>query len=92
MLMTTGRRRQTHEFQASTRAGVLGSIRLSFLIDDNLTSAPAGWLEVLAECDADLAAGRIVFGDVVPRDLKDSLARLEAKVATQRVREATAQN
>jgi len=43
--------------------------------------APAGWLEALAESDADLAAGRVVTGDVVLRDLKESLARLEAKTA-----------
>jgi transcriptional regulator with XRE-family HTH domain len=43
--------------------------------------APEGWLEALAASDADLAAGRIVPGEVVLRDLKDSLARLEAKAA-----------
>ncbi len=45
------------------------------------TEVPEGWLEVLAESDADLAAGRIVPGEVVLRDLRDSLARLEAKAA-----------
>lgn len=50
-------------------------------MDDNLPTAPADWLEALAESDADLAAGRIVPGEVVLRDLKDSLARLEAKAA-----------
>lgn len=49
-------------------------------MDDNLPTAPADWLEALAESDADLAAGRIVPGEVVLRDLKDSLARLEAKM------------
>ncbi len=50
-------------------------------MDDNPNTTPVGWLEVLAESDADLAAGRIVSGDVVLRELKDSLARLEAKAA-----------
>ncbi len=40
---------------------------------------PAGWLGVLAESDVDLAAGRIVPGTVVLKDLLDSLARLGAK-------------
>jgi len=55
-------------------------------MDDTPTPsiAPAGWLEVLAESDADVAAGRIVSGDVVLRDLQDSLARLEAKAAAKR--------
>jgi hypothetical protein len=48
--------------------------------------APAGWLEALAESDADLAAGRIVPGDVVLRNLKDGLARLEAKDAARPAR------
>ena len=56
---------------------------------DNLISAPAGSLEALAEGDADLAAGRIVPGDVVLRDLKDSLARLEAKAAARPARTDT---
>ena len=52
-------------------------------MDDTPTRAiaPAGWLEVLAESEADLAAGRIVSGDEVMRDLHDGLARLEAKAA-----------
>jgi hypothetical protein len=51
--------------------------------------APDEWLDALAESDADLAAGRIVPGDVVLRDLKDSLARLEAKAAARPAREDT---
>jgi hypothetical protein len=56
-------------------------------MDDTPTRdiAPAGWLEALAESDADLAAGRIISGDVVMRDLKDSLARLEAKAAAKKL-------
>jgi len=43
------------------------------------STIPAGWLEALAESDADLAAGRIVPGETVLRDLKESLARIEAR-------------
>jgi hypothetical protein len=48
--------------------------------------APAGWLEALAESEADLAAGRIVPGDEVMRDLTESLARLEARAAAKKAR------
>jgi predicted transcriptional regulator len=41
-------------------------------------SVPAGWLEAIAEGEADLAAGRIVPGDEIMRELRESLARLEA--------------
>lgn len=50
---------------------------------------PAEWLQVLAESEADLAAGRIVPGETVLQDLRDSLARLEAQAATQRRRAGT---
>ncbi|MBW4092001.1 MAG: hypothetical protein HIU82_12975 [Proteobacteria bacterium] len=53
------------------------------------TAAPAEWLEALARSEADLAAGRIVSGEAVHRELQDSIARLEANAAT-RQREATA--
>ena len=53
------------------------------------TAAPAEWLEALARSEADLAAGRIVPGAVVRRELQGSIARLEAKAAV-RQREATA--
>jgi DNA recombination-dependent growth factor C len=60
-------------------------------MDDTPTPAiaPAGRLEALAESDADLAAGRIVPGDVVMRELRDSLARLEAKKAAKPARKDT---
>lgn len=58
----------------------------SLLMDDSPIAAPADWLEALAESDADLAAGRIVPGEVVLRDLQDSLARLEAKAAARKAR------
>jgi hypothetical protein len=47
---------------------------------------PALWLETLNESDADLAAGRIVRAETALRDLKESLARLEAKAAIRPVR------
>jgi hypothetical protein len=39
---------------------------------------PVGWLEAMAESDADLAAGRIVPAAVVHAELCASIARLEA--------------
>jgi hypothetical protein len=50
-------------------------------MDDNATHtlAPAGWLEILEESEAELAAGLTVSGEVVRQMLRDSLARLEAK-------------
>jgi hypothetical protein len=49
-------------------------------MDDNPTHtpAPAGWLEILEESEAELAAGLTVSGKVVRQMLRDSLARLEA--------------
>ena len=60
----------------------------SLAMDDTPTTAiaPAGWLEAVAESEADLTAGRIVSGEVVMRDLTESLARLEAEVAAKRTR------
>ena len=50
-------------------------------MDDNPThaSAPAGWLEILEESEAELAAGLTVPGEVVRQMLRDSLARLETR-------------
>ncbi len=45
----------------------------------NPGAGPAGWLEALAESEADLAAGRIVPGEEVMRDLQDSLDRLKVR-------------
>ena len=50
-------------------------------MDDTPTrarSALAEWLDAIAEGEADLAAGRIVPGEQVMRELRESLARLEA--------------
>jgi hypothetical protein len=54
-------------------------------MDDVETAAPvpSGWLEVLAESEAELAAGLSVSGDVIMRELDESIARLEAKQASQ---------
>ena len=50
-------------------------------MDDNPThtAAPAGWLKILEESEAELAAGLTVPGEVVRQMLRDSLARLEAR-------------
>jgi hypothetical protein len=48
----------------------------------NRTEAPAGWLEALAESEAQLAAGQTVPGEAVRQGLRDSIARLETKQAT----------
>ncbi len=53
------------------------------------TAGPAGWREVLAESEADLAAGRIVPGEAVRRGLRESMARLEAKQLAKRQQKAT---
>lgn len=50
--------------------------------DDVPRPVPAGWLEVMDESDADLAAGRIVPAAVVHTELRASIARLEAPQLT----------
>ena len=40
-------------------------------------TAPAAWSEVLAESEAEHAAGLVVSGDDVLRELRDSLVRLD---------------
>jgi hypothetical protein len=50
----------------------------SVCMDEHTNLIPADWLAVLDESDADMAAGRIVSGESVIRDLYASLARLEA--------------
>ena len=44
---------------------------------------PAGWLEALARSEAQLAAGQVVPGEAILRELRESIARLEAKHAAQ---------
>jgi hypothetical protein len=50
-------------------------------MDDTPTPAiaPTGWLEALAESEAQLAAGQIVDGEEVMRELDECIARLEVK-------------
>ena len=53
-------------------------------------NAPPGWAEALDESLAELAAGvPTVPGEVVRRDLLDSIARMEAKRADAAGRRAT---
>lgn len=40
--------------------------------------APAGWLEILAESEAEADAGLFVDGAVILRELDESIARMEA--------------
>jgi predicted transcriptional regulator len=42
---------------------------------------PAGWLDALAESEAQLAAGQIVPGEEVMRELLENIERLKAKHA-----------
>lgn len=50
---------------------------------------PAGWLEALAESEAQLAAGETVPGATVRQGLRDSIARLAAGPAAEAQRGAT---
>jgi hypothetical protein len=58
--------------------------------DANLAQTPDGWLEALAESEAELAAGKTVPGEVVKQRLRDSLVRMEAKQAAVPKRGTTA--
>ncbi len=49
------------------------------MTDTDPTAAPADWPEILAESEADVAAGRIVPGEQVLRELREGLSRLEAE-------------
>jgi len=53
----------------------------SLPMDDNPPSAPApaGWLDALRRSEAQLAAGQIVPGEEIMRELRESIARLESK-------------
>ena len=42
---------------------------------------PSGWLEVIEESDAQLAAGQVVPLSVVLAELEDTIAQIEAKLA-----------
>jgi hypothetical protein len=45
----------------------------------NDPKTPAGWLEILEESEAEVAAGLIVPGEIVHQRLRESIARLTAK-------------
>lgn len=47
-------------------------------------TAPTGWPEALAESEAEAEAGLFVPGEVVRQDLRDSIARMQAKRADAR--------
>jgi hypothetical protein len=51
------------------------------------SEVPTGWLETLAESEAELAAGQTVPGEVVHQRLLDSIARIEAMQAAARPRQ-----
>jgi hypothetical protein len=59
-------------------------------MDDTPTPAPAEWLEVLAESEAQLAVGKTVPGAEVMRGLRDGIARLEDKQVAASGRKAAA--
>jgi ribosomal protein L29 len=58
-------------------------------MDDAPNPAPAGWLESLARSEAQIAAGQIVSGEQVMREIRESIARLETKHAKEPKRRAT---
>jgi len=49
-------------------------------------TVPAGWLEALEESRAELAAGLIVPGDEVMRELYESIGRLQGRQTDSKVR------
>jgi hypothetical protein len=53
---------------------------------DNTIGAPTGWLEALERSEAQLAAGQVVSGEVVMRELLESITRLEGQ---QKIRRQT---
>jgi hypothetical protein len=48
-------------------------------MDEMTSPAPAGWLEALARSEARLAAGEIMSGDAIMRELREAAERLEAR-------------
>ncbi len=49
------------------------------MMDDFADETPDGWLEILNESEAELAARKIVSSLPVHRELSESIARLGAK-------------
>jgi hypothetical protein len=60
-------------------------------MDGTRKNAPAGWLEILAESDAEIDAGRIVSSEAVRTLFDDTLARIDAKKAAAPRRKASSQ-
>ena len=52
-------------------------------------AAPAGWLEILAESEAEAEAGLCVPSEVVHRGLRESIGRMEAKAVGRKTRTPT---
>jgi hypothetical protein len=53
------------------------------MVEDN---APPDWLEILNESEAELVAGHIVSGETVHRELQASIARLQTKAASSKLK------
>jgi hypothetical protein len=53
------------------------SIYLFTMDDTNPHPAPADWLAVIEDSEADLAAGRIVSGDALLSELRATTAEME---------------
>jgi predicted transcriptional regulator len=53
-------------------------------------AAPAGWLEILAESEAEAEAGLFVDGDEIMRELDETIARMEAERAARPPQKAAA--
>lgn len=56
--------------------------------NDTLRPPPAGWLESLERSEAQLAAGQVVSGAAVRQRLRDSIARMEARLEPEHTTEA----
>lgn len=48
-------------------------------MDDMPRQPPQEWLDAMAESEADLAAGRLVDSETVCRELRERIARMEAR-------------
>ena len=59
---------------------ILASSAYAFPMDNTcqIPNAPFGWLDAIAEREADLASGRTVPAEVVHRRVSDCIVRIEA--------------
>jgi hypothetical protein len=53
-------------------------------------AAPTGWLEILAESEAEAEAGLFMDGDEIMRELDEAIARMEAGQTAGSLRKAAA--